>query len=240
MATAPIVDATENETGEKLPWKIVQCPTEWDVTRPEIYVEDRWHPIFKEMREQAPINKVEGSGFGSYWNVTTLKAIQHVEALPDIYSSSFEHGGITLVDDEALDEPIPEEERIVMPMFIAMDRPKHTEERRVIAPAFTPGEMERMASDIRRRTGELLDSLPIGQSFDWVDKVSIELTTQMLALLFDFPWEDRRKLTEWSDWAGDVELFRTEETRKARLEKMFEMGAYFQRLWDERKNIWGA
>ena len=83
MATAPVLDTSATETSEKLPWKVVQCPHEWDVTRPEIYVEDRWHPIFKEMREQAPINKVEGSGFGSFWNATTLKAIQHVEALPD-------------------------------------------------------------------------------------------------------------------------------------------------------------
>ena len=27
----------------------------------------------------------------------------------------------------------------------------------------------------------------------------------MLAILFDFPWEDRRKLTYWSDWAGDLQ-----------------------------------
>ena len=230
MATAPLIES------DSLPWEMNKAPHHWDVTKPDIYTEDRWHPIFKEMREKAPINKIEGSDFGSYWNVTTLKAIQHVEALPDIYSSSFEHGGITLIDDDALAEPIPEDQRIVMPMFIAMDRPKHTEERRVIAPAFTPGEMDRMSGDIRRRTGELLDSLPVGKTFDWVDLVSIELTTQMLALLFDFPWEDRRKLTEWSDWAGDVELFRSEETRQARLAKMFEMGAYFQNLWEERKN----
>jgi len=234
MATAPAIDMQPSDTGETLPWEINQAPHEWDVSRPEIYVEDRWHPIFKSMRERAPINKITGTDFGDFWNITTLKAIQHVEALPDIYSSSFEHGGITLIGDE--DAKIAEEERVIMPMFIAMDRPKHTEERRVIAPAFTPAEMERTAVDIRRRTGELLDSLPLGQAFDWVDKVSIELTTQMLAILFDFPWEDRRKLTEWSDWAGDVELFRTEETRKARLAKMFEMGAYFQNLWDERKN----
>jgi len=230
MATAPIFES------DSLPYEVNQAPHRWDVTKADIYLEDRWHPIFKEMREKAPINKIEDSDFGSYWNVTTLKAIQHVEALPDLYSSSFEHGGITLIDDNALAEPIPEEERVVMPMFIAMDRPKHTEERRVIAPAFTPGEMDRMSGDIRSRTAELLDSLPIGQTFDWVDLVSIELTTQMLALLFDFPWEDRRKLTEWSDWAGDVELFRSEETRKARLAKMFEMGAYFQNLWNERKS----
>jgi cytochrome P450 len=230
MATAPIFES------DSLPWEVNAAPHRWDVSGPQIYVEDRWQPVFKEMRERAPINKITGSDFNDYWNITTLKAIQHVEALPDIYSSSFENGGITIVADDDLKEAIPEDERIVMPMFIAMDRPKHTEERRVIAPAFTPTEMERMSTEIRMRTAELLDSLPVGERFDWVDKVSIELTTGMLALLFDFPWEDRRLLTEWSDWAGDVELFRTEETRKKRLEKLFEMGAYFQRLWDARRD----
>jgi cytochrome P450 len=230
MATAPLMESTD------LPWEVNAAPHDWDVSRPEIYAEDRWHPIFKEMRERAPINKITGSDFNDYWNITTLKPIQHVEALPDIFSSSFEHGGITIVSDDDLLEQIPPEERIVMPMFIAMDRPKHTEERRVVAPAFTPGEMVRMSDDIRARTAELLDSLPVGQQFDWVDLVSIELTTQMLAIIFDFPWEDRRLLTEWSDWAGDVELFRTEENRKKRLEKLYEMGAYFQKLWDDRLN----
>jgi cytochrome P450 len=226
MATAPLQEDTN------LPYAINAAPHAWDVIVPEIYSEDRWQAPFKDMREKAPINKITGSAFGNYWNVSTLKAIQHVEALPDIYSSSFEHGGITILGDEDLQ--IPESERVIMPMFIAMDRPKHTEERRVVAPAFTPAEMLRMSDEIRKRTGETLDSLPMGKAFDWVDLVSIELTTGMLALLFDFPWADRRKLTEWSDWAGDVELFRDENMRKKRLEKMFEMGAYFQRLWDER------
>jgi cytochrome P450 len=230
MATAPVFES------DFLPWEANAAPHEWDVSRPEIYAEDRWQPIFKQMREQAPINKITGSDFNDYWNITTLKPIQHVEALPDIYSSSFEHGGITIVSDDDFIQHIPEDQRIVMPMFIAMDRPKHTEERRVVAPAFTPAEMTRMSDEIRARTGEVLDSLPVGKAFDWVDLVSIELTTGMLALLFDFPWEDRRLLTEWSDWAGDVELLRTEETRKKRLEKLYEMGGYFQRLWDERKD----
>ena len=141
MATAPIFES------DSLPYEVNQAPHRWDVTKADIYLEDRWHPIFKEMREKAPINKIEGSDFGSYWNVTTLKAIQHVEALPDIYSSSFEHGGITLIDDNALAEPIPEDQRIIMPMFIAMDRPKHTEERRVIAPA-SDNEQRNVSYDI--------------------------------------------------------------------------------------------
>ena len=98
-------------------------------------------------------------------------------------------------------------------MFIARDRPIHTSQRRTVAPAFTPSEMTRMAPDIRRRTAEILDGLDWNTPFDWVDRVAIELTTQMLAILFDFPWEDRRKLTLWSDWAGDIELVKNEETR---------------------------
>ena len=121
-----------------------------------------------------------------------------------------------------------------MPMFIAMDRPKHTEQRRVVSPAFTPSEMVRMSDEIRQRTSETLDSLPWDQPFDWVDRVSIELTTGMLAVLFDFPWADRRKLTEWSDWAGDIEIVKDPAKREQRLEKLYEMGAYFKKLWDER------
>jgi cytochrome P450 len=225
MATAAVPADEHVET------VVNTAPHPWDVSVAEIYTEDRWQPIFKEMREKAPINKIVNSNFGDYWNVTTYKPIQHVESLPEIYSSSFEHGGITILD--AL-EDVPPELDIEMPMFIAMDRPKHTEQRRVVAPAFTPGEMERMSVEIRQRTAEVLDSLPTGEAFDWVDKVSIELTTGMLAILFDFPWKDRRLLTFWSDWAGDIELSNNPDTAQERLQHMYEMGAYFKNLWDER------
>ncbi|QHL91827.1 cytochrome P450 [Sphingomonas changnyeongensis] len=195
-----------------------------DVSRAELYAEDRWQEPFRRLRAEAPVYYCEDSAFGPYWSVSTYKPIVHVEALPEIYSSQ---PTITIAD------PIEGEPR--MPMFIAMDRPKHTEQRRTVSPAFTPSEIGRMAIDVRRRTEEILDTLPIGQTFDWVDKVSIELTTQMLAILFDFPWEDRRKLTFWSDWAGDIELVHNEDTRQQRLMHMFECAAYFRKLWDEKK-----
>src|SRR3546814_18794252 len=83
-----------------------------------------------------------------------------------------------------------------LPMFIAMDRQQHTGQRRTVAPKFTPSAMADMETEIRQRTGELLDSLPRGEVFDWVNKVSIELTTGMLAILFGFPWEDRQRSEE--------------------------------------------
>ncbi|WP_430426722.1 cytochrome P450 [Parasphingorhabdus sp.] len=201
----------------------------WDVSRAELYSKDLWRKPFAEMRAQAPINKVEGGVHGDYWNICNHKAIQHVEALPDIYSSDVSHGGITIADPDF-------DQDFQLPMFIAMDRPKHTGQRRTVAPAFTPTEMKRMEVEIRQRTEEVLDTLPWNKPFDWVDKVSIELTTGMLAILFGFPWEDRRLLTYWSDWAGDVELSIAEDLTDQRRQILYEMGGYFQQLWNDRLN----
>ncbi|MBB4154962.1 cytochrome P450 [Sphingomonas jinjuensis] len=197
-----------------------------DVSRAELYAEDRWQQPFATLRETAPVYRCEHSDYGPYWSVSTYKPIVEIESLPDVFSS--EAGGITLADFIESD--------VRMPMFIARDRPVHTGQRRTVAPAFTPSEMTRMTADIRARTAEVLDELPWGETFDWVDRVSIELTTGMLAILFDFPWAERRKLTFWSDWAGDIELIKTPELRRQRLEHMFECGAYFQGLWNAKLN----
>ena len=74
----------------------------------------------------------------------------------------------------------------------------------------------------------------IGETFDWVDRVSIELTTQMLATLFDFPWEERRKLTRWSDVATALPRSAIIESRRAPAE--MEMRGLFRPLWNERVN----
>ncbi|MFA9201871.1 MAG: hypothetical protein ACEQR8_11995 [Cypionkella sp.] len=227
------VDALEAALREN-PQVIPQHTEKWDVSRSDIYYEDRWQPIFREMRAAGDLHKVESSPFGPYWNVVSHRAIQHIEALPELYSSE---GAITILD-RLSDEKLAElgRERFELPMFIAMDRPKHTGQRRTVAPKFTPSAMTEMEDEIRQRTGELLDTLPRRQVFDWVDTVTIELTTGMLAILFDFPWKDRRLLTFWSDWAGDTEIGLIRDLDIQRQNILREMGAYFTQLWMERAN----
>ncbi len=229
--TSPTAHDALMEHFAKHPEERPQHPHKWDVSRSDIYYEDRWQPIFKEMQDAGPLHYIPESPYGPYWAVVGHKAIQHIEALPEAFSSSWEYGGITILERPEEEEAKPEEERFELPMFIAMDRPKHTGQRRTVAPKFTPSAMTAMEGDIRARTGELLDSLPRGEVFDWVDKVSIELTTGMLALLFDFPWEDRRLLTFWSDWSGDTELGSIRELDEFRRGILHEMAAYFQQLW---------
>ena len=207
----------------------------WDVSRSDIYYNDTWQPIFKAMQDAGPLHYIPESPYGPYWAVVGHKAIQHIEALPETFSSSWEHGGITILE-RLSEEEIAEAgtDRRELPMFIAMDRPQHTGQRRTVAPKFTPSAMTDMETEIRARTGELLDTLPEGVVFDWVDTVSIELTTGMLAILLGFPWEDRRLLTFWSDWAGDTEIATVRELDELRWEFFHEMAAYFQSLWIER------
>ena len=205
----------------------------WDVSNPLIYRDDTWGPIFAEMRATAPVHRIEGTPYGAMWNVINVEAIQHVESLPEIYSSSWERGGITIGDPPKDVTPEQLAERR-LPMFIAMDRPEHTGQRRTVSEGFTPSEVAKMEAEIRMRTAGVLDSLPWGEQFDWVDKVSIELTTGMLAILFGFPWEDRRLLTYWSDWAGHTELAFARELHDLRWSIFGEMAQYFKTIWMER------
>ncbi len=67
-----------------------------DVSRAELYVTDTWHEPFRKLRAEAPIHYVAESKFGPYWSVSTYKPIVHIEALPKIFSSSYEYGGISI------------------------------------------------------------------------------------------------------------------------------------------------
>ncbi len=201
-----------------------------DVSLAELYAEDRWQEPFRQLRAQAPIQYVPDSKFGPYWSISTYKPIVHVEALPKIFSSSWTYGGISIAFDS--DKLLENEVR--QPMFIAMDPPHHTAQRRTVAPSFGPGEVAEMKAEVRARTAEVLDGLPIGEPFDWVQRVSIELTTGMLARLFDFPWEERAKLTHWSDVGGDVEMIRSTEGLIERNAKLQDMGMAFAALWQQK------
>jgi cytochrome P450 len=198
---------------------------DFDVGNPELFRSNTLWPYFERLRREDPVHYCRNSMFGPYWSVTKYNDIMQVETSHDIYSSEASLGGITIRDAKA---------EFRRPMFIAMDQPKHSTQRKTVAPMFTPTHLDELAGSIRQRTAECLDSLPRNETFDWVDRVSIELTTQMLAVLFDFPWEERRKLTHWSDIATKIPTDKdAEEKRQAELE---ECGAYFARLWNERLN----
>jgi cytochrome P450 len=163
-----------------------------DVSDPQLYQDDTYYPYFERLRREDPVHWCPESRYGPYWAVTKYKDIMHIEVNHGIYSSDAGTGGIQ-IEDQPKD--------MVRPSFIRMDPPRHDEQRKVVSPIVAPQNLANMEATIRERTCLVLDGLPRGETFDWVERVSIELTTMMLATLFDFPWEERRKLTYWSDVA---------------------------------------
>jgi cytochrome P450 len=197
------------------------------VADPELWRENLMWDHLARLRRDAPVHYAADSPVGPYWSVTKYKDIMTVDTSHHVFSSDAHLGGITIRDFD---------DDFTLPMFIAMDPPKHDAQRKVVQPIVAPGNLARLEPLIRSRTQAVLDSLPIGETFDWVDTVSIELTTMMLATLFDFPFEDRRKLTRWSDVATADENSGIIESEEQRRNELFECAAYFTNLWNQRVN----
>jgi cytochrome P450 len=198
-----------------------------DVSNPKLYQEDVYYPYFERLRREDPVHWCDNGMYGSFWSVTKYKEIMQVETSHQIYSSDAKLGGISVTDRPA---------EFRRPSFISMDPPKHDEQRKVVSPIVAPLNLQNFAGTIRERVGHVLDGLPRGETFDFVDRVSIELTTQMLATLFDFPFEERRKLTYWSDIATvDVNAGGPIDTEEKRLDILSEALEFFTRLFYERQ-----
>ena len=194
-----------------------------DVSDPSLYETDSWRPIFARLRSEAPVHFCADSPFGPYWSITRFEDIMAVDSNHQSFSSI---GGVSIGDRK------PDFEA---PNFISMDPPKHDAQRMSVTPAVAPTQLQKMEPLIRERVCQLLDDLPERTPFNWVDRVSVELTTQMLATLFDFPFEERRKLTAWSDLATSSEAVGGALPDEERRAGMFEMLDEFKQLWAERR-----
>ena len=202
-----------------------------DVSRPELYRTDGWQPWFARLRREAPVHHLANSVNGAFWSVTTHALIKEVDSNNIDFSS--EKGGIAIVD------PYPQGADSAQPAsssFITLDEPRHAPQRMAVAPVVAPRNLAALEPLIRERAADILDHLPVGETFNWVQAVSVELTARMLATLFGFPYEERRKLIHWSDLAtavpevtGDYSI----DMRQRQSELMGAAAAFYQ-LWNDR------
>jgi cytochrome P450 len=198
-----------------------------DVSDPLLYYNDTWYPYFERLRREDPVHYTPESPYGPYWAVTKYHDMVKVEVNHQVFSSSDDVGGIRIEDPP---------KGLERPNFIRMDPPEHDEQRLVVSPTVAPMNLAKMEGMIRERTARVLDGLPRNEAFNWVDLVSIELTSMMLATLFDYPLEERRALIRWSEIAiCDINApdapVRSEAERFAELVKFTE---HMNELWEER------
>jgi cytochrome P450 len=195
---------------------------EIDLAHPGIWEANEFLPFLARLRRDDPVHYCATSAVGPYWSVTRYKDIMTMEAAPHIFSSEPTIGIVDVAPEYAL------------PMFIAMDPPKHDQQRKTVQGVVAPANLKNLESLIRRRVIHILESLPLDEEFNWVDRVSRELTTQMLATLFDFPFDERNKLTYWSDIATAIPGAGLVETYEEAFDILKECLAQFTELWRER------
>jgi cytochrome P450 len=195
-----------------------------DVSNPHLYAADVHGPWFRRLRDEAPVHFCPEAETGPYWSVTRYQDILQVDTSHEIFSSE----PTILIRDPIDDFPLR--------MFIAMDPPLHDEQRNVAQPVVAPANLRNFEPIIRERTIDVLDHLPVGEAFDWVERVSIELTTRMLATLFDFPFEQRSKLTHWSDVSTAIPGMGLIESEEERQQILLGCLEEFTELWNQRVN----
>jgi len=203
-----------------------------DVSNPALFQLDLAGAYFKRLRKEDPVHYCAESAYGPYWSVTKYADIMHVDTNHQLFSADH-----AVVLDDVQIQGGPDGQGVGIESFISMDPPRHDEQRKIVTPAVAPANLLRLQKSIRERTIRVVDELPLNEEFDWVDRVSIELTTQMLATLVDFPFEERRKLSKWSDFTsgtpGDGVVSSWEEKNKV----LFECGERFTQLYNERKKL---
>ena len=196
---------------------------EIDPSLGDLFKTQAHHGVFRRLRAEDPVHLTRDSLHGPFWSITKFDHIVEVDTSHDTFSSEPAIG----IGDAV--------EGMETPMFIAKDPPVHDVQRRAATPAVSPARLSDLESLIRARVCEILDGLPRNEEFNWVDRVSRELTMKMLATLFDIPLEDRHLLTKWSDaatttTAAGVEGVNEEE----RFATLLECLQYFQAVWAER------
>ena len=195
-----------------------------DFSDPHLHMDDTVHAYFARLRDESPVHYQAESPYGPFWSITRFDDIVAVDTNFKDFSS---HPSPIL--------PSPSDD-LPTEAFMTMEPPKHTERRRAVQGAVAPKNLAELEPLIRSRACDILDNLPVGETFNWVDDVSINLTTQMLATLLDFPFEERSKLTYWSDIAaGTPELTGGKVDPQERIDGLMDCLAAFTDLWHERK-----
>lgn len=203
-----------------------------DPAKPELFQQNIMWPYFERLRKESPVHFTPDSMYGPYWSITKFNDIIAIDTNHKDFSSE---PGITLVTKEAMERNSGSPNQGPR-MFIAMDPPKHDVQRKTVSPAVSPANLATLAPLIRQRAGKILDGLPIGQEFDWVDRVSKELTGMTLATLFGMPQEDRRKLLHWSDVVTATPGQGLVDSFEEKMEIFMDYRAYFLEMWNDRVN----
>ncbi len=151
---------------------------------PEFYAGDPF-PAFRELRRESPIHWHPTPGL---WVLTRLDDIVAVSRDPQTFCSA---RGILVSD---LERPIMPRQSIIY-----IDPPDHTQYRKLVQPAFSPGRLRAIEASITKLTRQLIEAIDPNEPVDFVDAFAAPLPMLVIADMLGIPRADHDRFKRWSD-----------------------------------------
>ena len=166
------------------------------------------HEFFTRLRHEAPVwwhePTTQTPGGEGFWVVSRFDDV--VAVFRDAKTFSSELGGTQIFDGKGQGYQLNQS-----------DGAQHRRLRGLVNQGFTPRMIGRLEEDLRRRTREILDAVPIGEVFDFVPMVARELPLQAICSILGIPQSERAELSEIVDLAitaGTGEVMAPEHVRR--------------------------
>jgi cytochrome P450 len=142
-------------------------------------LDDDPHPIWRRMRDEAPLYWNEQYGF---WALSRFADVEAAHRDPATFSSAKGTVLEMMGGDMA-----------ATGLIIFMDPPDHTILRSLVSRAFTPRRMAALDDDIRAICAELLDGLAGRDEFDYVQDFAAQVPSRVIARLVGVPESEREE-----------------------------------------------
>ncbi|WP_374413504.1 cytochrome P450 [Novosphingobium colocasiae] len=205
-----------------------------DLKNPDLYVDAVPHAVFDQLRRDDPVHWNPESDGPGFWALTRYEDIVEVSRNPALFSSAYENGGHRIFNENEVGLTGAGEAAIGIP-FISVDPPVHTQYRKFIMPAVSPGRLAGIEGRIRERCLALIDKIPLGEAVDMVPLLSAPLPLLTLCELFDLPTAMWTDLYHWTNaFVGEDDPdFR--QSPEAMMATLGEFMAFARELFDTRR-----
>ena len=196
-----------------------------DLSNLDYFTDGPPYELFRRMRQEAPVhwNEPEGDDTG-WWNITRFEDIKRVSRDHETFSN--ERGGFLIQDEPGMPVDI---QRAIM---LGQDPPNHTKLRGIVQHVFSPRVVAEREPQIRRIVNQLIDDVIEKGECDFVDEIAVELPLIVIADMLGVPYEDRRKLFDWTNEISHAVAIVNPEPALAALG---EVGQYAAQLVAERR-----
>ena len=201
----------------------------WDM---DAFQRQEHHAMLEKLRETDPgIHWIdEGDKGPGFWAITRLEHLKEINRQADIFSS---HKGGTQMQERARADVMDDFQNDSL--MLSMDPPKHTRYRRIVSRGFTPRMINLLEDYLHNRTQMIIDRVCERGTAEFVTELSAELPLQAIAEMVGIPFEDRKKIFDWTNsmiGADDPDFAKSEEFVMAAFAELF---AYSNALQNERR-----